>query len=239
MIFENEIRTGIEDVGKNGLITDKAILKMLENVGGYQSDEIGYGVLDIPTNGVSWVILEWKVKVIDRPRYGEKLLVRTWGRNPRKAYTFRDYEIYNSSHKLCVIATTKWALINMKTRKVEKITDDIVAKYKMEDRCVFEDRTIERIKIPTEFTNSTEYQIRRCNIDINGHLHNTYYMDLAEEALPEKVYQTRPFENIRISYKNEVKLGDIVECKYSYQNNKHIIVIQNKETEILNAVVEL
>ncbi len=40
MVYESRIRTGLEDTGKNGLITNRAMLSILENVGGYQSDEV-------------------------------------------------------------------------------------------------------------------------------------------------------------------------------------------------------
>jgi len=42
MVYEEKMKTGIEDVGKNGLITNRAILRILEDIGGYQSDEAGY-----------------------------------------------------------------------------------------------------------------------------------------------------------------------------------------------------
>ena len=47
MIYEEEMKTGIEDAGKNGFITNRAILRILENIGGYHSDNVGYGLLDI------------------------------------------------------------------------------------------------------------------------------------------------------------------------------------------------
>ena len=122
MFFEKEVMLGIEDVGKNELITNMAILRILENVASYQSDEIGYGILDIPNNKFSWILLDWKVKVLNRPMYGEKILVKTWGRNPKRVSTYRDFEIYNSKNEICVIGTSKWAIVNTETKSIERIT---------------------------------------------------------------------------------------------------------------------
>ncbi len=53
-----------------------------------------------------------------------------------------------------------------------------------------------------------EYTTTRRDIDLNGHMHNLYYLDLAYEALPEDVYAKRPYDNIQIQYKKEIKYGE-------------------------------
>ena len=239
MNYEQKIKTGISDVGKNGRITNKAILTILENIGAYQSDIAGQGVLDMGKTGVSWIILDWKLKVLKRPMYGEELLVKTWGRNNKKVHTYRDFEVYNENNELCIIATSKMALINIDTKKFIKLDDEIMSKYKMDEKSVFEETELDKIKIPEEYTSKKEYEITRKYIDYNGHMHNTYYIDLAYEALPDEVYENRPYNNVRINYRNEIKLGDIVSCNYSYLDKKHIIVIKNDSENIVNSVTEL
>lgn len=239
MKFKCNIKTGIEDLGKNGLITNAAILRIFERIGCYQSDEAGYGVLNIEEKGVSWILLDWKVKVIKRPKYGENLLVTTWGRNAKKSTTCRDYEIYNSNKELCVIATTKWVLIDINTRKITKITDDVMRNYIMSEKSVFDEIEIEKIQAPEKFITSTTFTPTRSNIDINGHMHNTDYLELAYETLPQEVYDNRPYNNFRINYKNEIKYGDVIIANYAYENNKHIIVFENKENGLINSIIEL
>ena len=237
MIYEEEMKTGLEDVEKNGLITNRTILRILENIGSYHSDKVGYGLLDIEEKGVSWFLLDWKIKVIKRPIYGEKLLVRTWGRNVKKVTTYRDYEIYNEKKELCVIGTSKWALMDTKNKKITRITQDVIDSYKLEDKSVFEELEIEKINIPDSFTNTYTFKPTRRNIDVNGHMHNIHYLELAYETLPEDVYIKRPYDNIRITYKKEIKLGDVITCNYVFKDNKHIVVLKNEDT--INSVVEL
>ena len=68
-------------------------------------------------------------------------------------------------------------------------------------------------------------------------MHNTHYLDLAYEALPEDIYNNRPYNNLRISYKKEIKLGDKVNCYYSHIDDKHVVVM--KTNDITNAIVEI
>ena len=239
MIFETTMKTGLKDIGKNNLIKNEAILEILENAGGEHSNKVGYGALDIDRTGASWVLLDWQVQVIKRPIYAEELKVKTWGRYFQRAYTYRDYEIYNSKGELCIIATSKWALIDINKRTIVRLTDEIKNKYMPEDTKVFEEEVISKIDTPTEFSNEITYKVGRKDIDVNTHMHNTYYLNLAYETLPEKIYNKRPFDFFKITYKKEIQLGDTVKCKYASLDGKNIVVISNEEKQIINAIIEL
>lgn len=72
-------------------------------------------------------------------------------------------------------------------------------------------------------------------------MHNLYYLDLAYEALPNEIYENRPFNHVRITYKKEIKLGDMVNCHYTNKNGKYIVMIESKERERnnLHAIIEI
>ena len=239
MIFEHDFEMGIKDVGKDGLLENRAILEMLEDIGAYHSDLAGYGINDIPEKKIVWILLGWKLKVIKRPKYGQTIHIKTWGRDMLKAFTYRDFELYDSEKNLCAIATSKWTLINTDTNRVTRITDEIAGSYKVEDKKVFNDEPMGKIQVPTTFSNIVDYKVNRRDIDINGHMHNLYYLDLAIEALPEELYKNVFYNNVEIQYKKEIKMGEVVKCKYSLQDGKNIVVIYNQDETIIHAVVEL
>lgn len=239
MIFESDEKIGLKDIGKNNKIKNESILEILENVAGRHSDKVGFGVLDIERTKASWILLEWKVKVLKRPTYGENLKIQTWGRYFQKAYTYRDFKILNEQNEICVIATSKWALINIETHGILRLTEEIRNLYKPEEVTVFEEETLPKLNIPENFSNTIEYTVGRKDIDLNNHMHNTYYLNLAYEALPTDVYENRPYDNFRITYKKEICVNDKITCSYSFENDKHIIVIKTKEKNITNAIIEL
>ena len=140
---------------------------------------------------------------------------------------------------LCAIATSKWALIDIRSRKMARLTEDIISKYELEEKDVFSIKELNRLKEPNNYSSSIFYTVKRKDIDLNNHMHNLYYLDLAYEALPEEVYQQRPFDNVRITYKKEITLGETVLCKYAKTENKHIIVIKDKNDEIVHSIIEL
>ena len=113
-------------------------------------------------------------------------------------------------------------------------------KYKSEiGKCVFENPEIEKLKVPEKFENGILYKVQRRDIDVIGHMHNLCYLDLAYEALPDEVYNKRPFDNIRVMYKKEIKFGETVKCKYAIENDRNVVVIKSKDEKILHAIIEL
>ena len=211
MIYTENFKMSLKDIGKQNKIKNRAILEILENIAGYQSDYVGFGANETVKTKIAWVLLDWKLEVIKRPTYGQTLQVKTWGRNMNKFFTYRDYEIYDENNELCIIATSKWTLLNIKKRKMVRLTEELIEKYKPEEKSVFLDEKLDKIKIPTKFISNIKYKVIRKDIDLNKHMHNLYYLDLAYEALPEDVYAKRPFDNVRITYKKEIKLRRHIE----------------------------
>lgn len=240
MIYKEKFKIGLKDVWKGKQISNKAILEYLEDIAAYHSDSVGYGINTSTTTHLTWLLLDWKVKVIKRPEYGQTLDIHTWSRQIIKCYAYRDFEIYDEKNNLCVIATSKWLLINNQTGKITKIEQQMAEKYQSElEKKVFGQTEIEKIKLPQNYKSSIKYQIKRKDIDVIGHVHNLYYLDIAYETLPDEVYKKRPFDEIQIMYKKEIKLGDTVICKYTKEEEKHIIVIQSENEKILHAIIEL
>lgn len=240
MIYKENFKIGLKDVWKGKEVSNRAILEYLEDVASYHSDSVGYGINTCDKTHLTWLLLDWKVKVIKRPQYGQILSIHTWSRAIIKCYAYRDFEVYDENNNLCVIASSKWLLLNNQTAKIAKVEPQMADKYQSEfEKCVFEETEIEKIKEPQNYKSSIIYQVKRKDIDVIGHVHNLYYLDIAYEALPQEVYEQRPFDEIRIMYKKEMKLDQKVIGKYAYENNKHIVVIKSEDEKILHALIEL
>ena len=238
MIFEQNYTVGSRDIEHNHKATNKALLKYMEDIACKHSDQVGYGINDIEKTKIVWILLDWKFKVIERPMYGQTVKVKTWSRKIEKCCAYRDFEIYDENEKILAIATTKWVLLDAETRKIQKVTEEIGGKYESEtEKHVFEEE-LEKIHEPQSEESSLELKVRKTDIDINNHVNNLNYLDLAYEILPLKVYEQN-LKNIRITYKNQTKPEEIVKISYTKQNDKHIITIKSQDSLRLHAIIEL
>ena len=165
-------------------------------------------------------------------------IARTWARDGNKIFTYRDYEIYDSNGNLCVIATSKWTLVDIRTLKLVGISEEVRSKYTFFNKSVFEEE-IEKLKEPKSVIKENDYKILRSQIDVNRHVHNLYYLDIAYEILPEDIYYGEEKDNIEITYKKQIKLNDDIMCKYTIEDGKDIVTIKSKDNKVLHAIVRL
>lgn len=236
--IEHEFNLTIRDINENCELTNKGILSFFEDIGGMHSDIAGYGLKNIEETKLSWVLLNWKIKVLKRVKYGSQVKVKTWSRGAVRACTFRDFELYNSKGELCVIGTSKWTLIHL-DKGLIRLTDDILDKYSVEDKCVFENFDFKKLQEPTTYSSVYNYTVSRRDIDINNHMHNLYYLDLAYDALPKEVYENCSFDNVEIMYKTGAKLYDRLKCFYSKIDDEHFVTIKSEDEKILHSIIKL
>lgn len=206
MFVEHEVFIGLRDVALNNKVTNTALLSYLEDAGGIHSNLVGYGLRDIPNVKKSWVLLGWKIEIFKRPTYGDKISIKTWSRGIDKLYAYRDFEILDEDKKVIGIATSKWVLLDIEKGKITRIGEEVEKAYTVENLRVFEETDLEKLQEPEDFLSTTDFVVNRSLIDVNQHLHNIYFMDIANEVLPMEVYQNAELNYIRMMYKKEIKL---------------------------------
>ena len=238
-IYSEEYIIKYSDIGKSNKLTLKALTNYLQEVACAHSDLVGYGLNDEPRTHIAWLLLDWKIQMFSHPRHREKITISTWPKSFQKIYSYRDFEIIDSSNNIIGIASSKWLLINPETKKFEKPPINMVNDFGIVDKSVFKTSLDEKPKEPVNQSLNFIYDIQRRDIDTNGHVNNLHYIDYALETLPANIYNTTEFDNLEIHYKKEIKYGEIINCYYSYEDNKHIITIKNKDNSVLHSIIKL
>ena len=86
-IFTEKRQIEYLDVDKNNKLTNKAILNMMQDTAGGHSESIHDGLNYKEINGTAWLILNWKLEVLSRPKYKDILTISTWARKIEKCFS--------------------------------------------------------------------------------------------------------------------------------------------------------
>lgn len=227
-----------EYVDKYDKLTYKGFLRYLLDAGSKHSDIAGYGLKDVPKTGLVWLVLGWKLKIFDRPLSDSVIHVETWSAGSEKVCSYRDYKVYNDKNELIAIATSKWVLFNKNTNSITRITEEIVSAYSPIDEHVF-DETIPKLAEPSgEVCNTYNYTIMRRDIDTNNHVHNTNYLDIALECLPQETYENMNYGMVEIMYKKQALLGDKTSSFYYHEDDGDYVVIKSEDLSKLHCIVK-
>ncbi len=236
MIFEQKYRVGIEDVDRDNLITSKAVLRMFEDMACFHAASLGHDPIAVVEMGFAWVLANWQIKILKRSPYGTILNVKTWPKKFEKITTLRDYEIIDESGDVVAIGTSRWFIIDIKTRRPMRILEEYAKPYlPLTEEDAIE--KMEKIEEPDEYQYKKEYVVSRRDIDSNKHMHNINYLDVALEVIPEEIFENNKFDNISIEYKKELMYKDKVDCYYGEKDGKNIITM--KTDDKVHAIISL
>ena len=238
MIVKHDFYIGMRDIDSNNYITDKGLLAALEDTGGIHSEIAGFGIIDLPKTHRFWMILSWHIEIIRRPKFNETITIHTWSKPCRKLYVYRDYEVFDKDGKLIATAGGKWVFINTENNSIVKAKDEMFSSYEIEpEKFSTDPALLEKLKEPKNYSNVVSYTINREMIDLNNHVHNLDYLDLAYKALPKEAYE-KEFTKIDIMYKKEIKLNETVKCFYSNENGTHTVSIKSEDETVLHAIIK-
>lgn len=239
-IYTKKFNINFSDVGENNELTNKGILRLMQEISGIHSASFGYGVNDTPKTGLAWVILNWKLKVFSRPIWNTEITLKTWAKWEKHIYSCRDIEMYDDKNNLIAIATSKWILFDINKKSISRITPEIKELFPNVSKSVFEEEFTSKLEEPENSSFVTEYTIQRRDIDTNHHVNNLIYLDYAYEALPQNVFSSMNFSNVEIMYKRESKLGDTLSIFYSHtENDEYIITIKDKNQKTIHTIIKL
>ena len=240
-IFEDTYRTSFSQTGIYDFVTNKSILSILENIAGAHSSFVHFTFTDLAKFNLTWVLLNWKLKVLKRIKADTNIKVQTWANFSSKIFVIRDFKIFDETGDLCAIASSKWCLVDTVKGKISKMPDNINEIYHgFYYESVFGDDNIPKLTVPTSLPLKTDtYKIRRFDLDLNKHVHNLNYLNIAYELLPDEIYDGSEFNNVEILYKRELKYGDIVKSYLYKEDDSYIVVMKSLDDSILHAIIKL
>lgn len=236
-VYELKTRIRYSDVSEGNRLSDKGILNLLSEAASKHSAFAGYGINDTEKTHSSWMVLYWKIKVLHRPHWDTNIVIKTWPRDFTKISSWRDFEIYTEDGEKIVKATSEWVLIDTRKFAIGRIDEKLIQDYGMVDNHVFNEEMKGKLKEPNELEEICEYTASRRDIDTNHHVYNVNYIDIAYDALPEKIGTS--FNGIEIYYKKQIKLGDTVKLFYTQEENSHIVTIKSQDEKTLHAILRL
>ena len=219
-------------------LTNKSILRFLQDAACVQSVKIGDSQ---NTRSMMWFILSYRVDVFKRPIYDDTIRIRTWARHFNGGLAVREFEIVNESGEVVATAVSNWGRINPKTLKLENLTDEVVRKYDAEpERTNYEgDGWLKKLPAPETSDFCRALYIDRNFIDANHHMNNSFYMDMVNMVLPEKIFRAPQANTFEIMFRRANSYGETVQCHYAEEADAHVVYINSEDDSQLRTVIRL
>ena len=227
MVVEHKFYVGLRDIGKDNRLSNKGLLAALGDAGCKHSEMAGLGITNINETKRSWLIISWRVKIFSSPEFNTNITIKTWSRKMDKLYAFRDYNVFDEEGKLIAKASSKWILVDYDSGKIVKLTEDLAKDFNQEGQKVFEEDDEISLDFDYKIINRICYRVRKSQIDLNHHLNNVNFLDLATEVLKEPIDS---YNEMQILYKKQIMLNEeiyVFDC--DSKDGKYIIITDQED----------
>ena len=238
MVFEKRFMVGVTDVDFDERINNKAIIEKCSDAATLHTDKVEKAPGGEQLKGLGWVVLHWKLEVYFRPAVCEDVTVRTWSVYGTKLMAHRDCEMLDSSGKICAKLSSVWAALDKTTGLPVRLREEYLKPFGSEpDRQNFPDWKPDKGFVPDlPEAKTEEVRVMRHMIDVHRHVHNSYYVAIANEALPSGVSQN-DYDSVEIVFKKEIQPGSLVRVGFIPSPDADYAVIDSADGNVRHAVL--
>ena len=183
--------------------------------------------------------MNWKVQVLRRSGACQWITVRTWAQDYNRLKAVRNYEVLDENGEIMAYASSVWTAIDPVDGTILRLTPELMDGYQGEpDQVLFPDvKYAKNMPADLEILRSVKRQVFRSMIDCNHHVHNTAYLDLAREALPEEEDRVS-FDNLEITYRREIKPEEELDIRCGTADGVWYVGIYSADDQ-LHAVLKM
>ncbi|CAO2824448.1 unnamed protein product [Amaranthus hypochondriacus] len=215
------------EVGINKTATVETIANLLQEVGCNHAQSVGFstdGFATTPTMRklhLIWVTARMHIEIYRYPAWSDVVEIETWCQAEGKIGTRRDFIIKDYANgEVIGRATSKWVMMNMDTRKLERVTPEIADEYLIycpkKLRLAFPEENNKSLKKILKLVDPAQYSKlgltpRRGDLDMNHHVNNVTYIGWLLESVPQELIDTHELRSITLDYRRECQHDDIVD----------------------------
>lgn len=213
--FTKEFTVGYSDTFCGREVRPTAMMSFLEETAAEHCGSIGRDIFSLLEEGGGWVLTGGGMRMKRYPRYGEEFRIETWLSSWQNFSGIREYRVISSTGSLLGEAGGRWVFWDMGVRRPTVIPKVFKEKWHRRPdspyRRIFPDSTTP--SFPGTFGDSLDpvrLEVRRGDVDLYGHLHNTTYMDWLLEAVPADLWSGSMPMEMGLRFFGEARLGDSV-----------------------------
>ena len=212
LTYQMKMKIPFDMSDMNGHIKLPSLILLSLQVSGSQSAQLGVSDKEILEKyNLVWIITEYDIDVIRLPRFAEEITIETEALSYNRLFCYRRFTIYDESGQAIIQMLATFALMDRDSRKVHSVDPEMVAPYQSE----FSKKIIRGPKY-TDLDNPTskDYHVRFYDLDMNGHVNNSKYLDWIFEVMGADFLMNHIPQKINLKYVKEVRPGGMISSSY-------------------------
>ena len=208
LTYQMKMKIPFDMADMNGHIKLPDVILLSLQVSGMQSIELGVSDKAILEDyNLVWIITDYDIEVVRLPRFAEEITIETEALSYNRLFCYRRFTIYDEAGQDLIHMMATFVLMDRDSRKVHAVESEIVAPYQSEfNKKLIRGPKYESLEEPI----SKDYHVRFYDLDMNGHVNNSKYLDWIFEVMGEDFLTQYIPMKINLKYVKEVRPGGVI-----------------------------
>ena len=208
LTYQMKMKIPFDMADMNGHIKLPDVILLSLQVSGMQSIELGVSdKVILEDYNLVWIITDYDIEVARLPRFAEEITIETEALSYNRLFCYRRFTIYDETGQELIHMMATFVLMDRDSRKVHAVEPDIVAPYQSEfDKKLTRGPKYANLEEPI----SKDYHVRFYDLDMNGHVNNSKYLDWIFEVMGADFLTHYIPKKINLKYVKEVRPGGVI-----------------------------
>ncbi|MBQ3663276.1 MAG: hypothetical protein II914_03975 [Clostridia bacterium] len=218
-MYEREYRILSSDTDAARRLRLSRLFTFLQEASIAHTTELGMGREKTLDRGLLWIVTLQQADVVRLPVYDERVKLFSWPGDTMHLLFPRFYRVEDESGETLVSASAFWALMDSSTRRIVFPEEHGIG--------IAGERTGKEPPLPAAPRSPKDGETERfavpySYVDLNGHMNNTRYFDLAEDRMDAEL-RSKTVKRIRAEYSREARLSDEITLKSERTDESFLI----------------
>ena len=199
--------------GLSGQVRPGDLAREMEKITEEHLGILGLSRDKLKAEGKIWVIAWTQIHISRLPEPGEQVILRIWPGRMKAMMQVRKYAFYTADGEPLTCAASIFVMMDAHTRSLAAPSE--ILKYlpvvELPDEPGLPPM---RMEFPAELGKTLQRTVAEEEIDLNGHLNNTRYLDWVDELMGDRIPSS-----IWVQYIKELMEGQAVDLQHELQQD--------------------
>jgi medium-chain acyl-[acyl-carrier-protein] hydrolase len=213
--YEKDYTIQSSDVDMFRRLRVSKLFEFMQEAAIHHTEALGAGRAKTLDRGFLWVVTMQHAEINRLPEYDEKVKLISWPGITMSVMFPRYYELVSDSGELLARGSALWMLMDMVERDMVFPDEEGI---EIEGCVTGKEYPLPKPLKPIETDKSVDFTVPFSYSDINGHLTNTKYFDIAEDMTSLSALGRTP-KYVFAEYSGEARFGETVDIALTETDN--------------------
>lgn len=204
-----------------GRLKPSALLYLAQNMAGHHCVQLHLTWEDLAAKGLFWAVVRHRVQIERLPFRGETITLETWPMPTTRVAYPRAMAAYDEKGNVLFRTVSLWVLMDLNSRVMV-----LPGKSTVEVSGI--NRGLELAApnslLPRSFQSHIRHTVTFSQLDRNGHMNNTRYLDWLFDLLPSAFHKDHPVKEFVVCYLNEAREGQKIDLTWELSDGPQLQV---------------